>query len=116
MVDIDKQYYYLDLEEITKYIFSENDEDSSKPNEEEQIINAKDVLVQKTVYIKNNNEKYYTVKYDMVKSMLDVIYTTGAITEEGNLKYVKEIDETSIGSKLIFNTMLVNGFIKNKLS
>jgi hypothetical protein len=113
MIDIDKQYLYIDIEAITNYIFAEDKQHIV--TEEEQIINSKDALVQKTLFSKNNNEKYSNIKYDIVKSMLDVIYNSGVITEEGNIKYVKEIEDTSIGTKLILNTMLVNEFIKNKL-
>lgn len=114
MLSIDKQYYYIDLESIDEFIFGKKDGNNTP--DEEIISGAKGNIIQKTTIKRNNNdEKYINVRYDIVKSMLDVVYNSGIESEEGSIKYIQDTDEMSIGSKLVFNTLLVNEFIKNKL-
>lgn len=113
MVLIDKEYYYIDIEAINQYIFDKPD---NSENEEEEIITGpKNNIIQKTKIKRANDEKYVNVRYDIVKTMLDFMYNSGIESDEGSIKYIQDIDETSIGTKLIFNTLLVNEFIKNKL-
>jgi len=113
MVLIDKEYYYIDLEAIDEFVFKKHDD--SITYDEEVMTGPKEAVIQKTVIKRNNDEKFHNVRYDMVKTMLDMTYNSGIESEDGNIKYTQDIEETSIGSKLIFNTLLVYGFVKNKL-
>ena len=113
MVLIDKEYYYIDLDAIDEFVFKKHADSVS--NDEEIITGPKETIIQKTSIKRNNEEKFHNVRYDMVKTMLDMTYNSGIESEEGNIKYVQDIEETSLGSKLIFNTLLVYGFVKNKL-
>lgn len=112
MVEIDKQYYYIDIDSINKYIFEEQ-QDGKKY--EEVTYGPKDTVLQRILSDKPTDDKYANIRYDILKSMLDVLYNSGVESEDGNIKYLQDIEDVSIGSKLIFNTLLVKGFIKNKL-
>jgi hypothetical protein len=113
MVLIDKEYYYLDLDEIENFVFKKHD--ITTISDEEIVSGGNENTIEKRIINRNIEDKYSQVRYDMVKTMLDVTYNSGIESEEGNVKYLQDIDDTSIGSKLIFNTLLVYGFIKKKL-
>lgn len=114
MVRIDNEYFYIDLEAIDEFVFRKRDTDTK--DAEEVITGPDGSPIQKTVISRNDDEKYTHVRFDMVKTMLDVMYNSGIESEEGNIKYIQNIDEISMGSKLVFNTLLINGFVKNKLA
>jgi len=111
---IDKEYYYLDLEAIRNTVFKTGDDKLVNIIETETIRDPEGNILQSTEISKVNNEVYH-MRYDMIKAMLDYLYTSGVESEEGNVKYIQDVDTTSIGTKLIFNTLIENGFLKNKL-
>lgn len=113
MVNIDGQLYYLDINAITEFVFKKSDEEQSV--EQQLLYGNKNTLVQQTDIIKHNDDKYTQIRYDLIKNMLDVVYNSGVESEEGGITYIQSMDDNSIGSKLIFNTLLINGFVKNKL-
>jgi len=47
--------------------------------------------------------------------MLEALYNGGIETDEGNMKYLQEMDDMSIGLKLVFNSLIEKELIKNKL-
>lgn len=113
MTPIDKQLYYIDIEAIEQYIFKKHE--GEEPVECETVYGPKGTMISTTTLAKGNDERYTQIRYDMIKTMLDATYNSGVESEEGNISYVQEMENNSIGAKLIFNTLLVNGFIKNKL-
>jgi len=113
MIPIDKEFYYIDLEAIDEFVFRKRED--AITHDEEILTGPKDAIIQKTTLNRNNDEKFHNIRYDMVKTMLDVTYNSGIESQDGEIKYIQDIDDTSIGAKLIFNTLLINGFIKNKL-
>ena len=62
-----------------------------------------------------NTDKYTQVRYDLIKNMLEMAYNSGIQSTDGDITYIQNMDENSIGAKLIFNTLIVNGFVKDKL-
>lgn len=116
MIKIDNRLYYLDLNAIEEYVFKKDDAHSKPIVEEETIFDPDNHLVQKTVLKRDNHDDKFTqIRYDIVKSMLDTTYNSGVESEEGNITYISNMDENGIGAKLVFNTLLVNGFVKDKL-
>lgn len=113
MIAIDKEYYYIDINNIDNFIF--NNMNNSRKEEEEEITDGEGKLIQKTKINKTDEEKYINVRYDIIKTMLDVMYNSGIESDEGRIKYLQDVEELSIGTKLVFNTLLENNFIKNKL-
>ena len=112
MLSIDEKYYYLDLNEILDYVFTKETNEGFA--EEEIVTDGKDV-VQTTATRRNINDSRTNIRYDLVKTMLDSVYNGNFETEESNVKYIQDLDSTSIGNKLIFNTFIEYGFVKNKL-
>lgn len=112
MVQIDKQLYYIDLEAINSFVFKKQEDAES---EDVETITTSKGVIQQTTNKRDNSDKFANIRYDLVKAMLDATYNSGIESEEGNLKYLQDIEEMSLGTKLIFNTMIINGFIKNKL-
>lgn len=111
---IDKEYYYLDLEAIRNSVFKGGDDKFVNVIERETIRDTNDNVLQTTEISKVNNEVYH-MRYDMIKAMLDHLYSSGVESEDGNVKYIQDLDSSSLGTKLIFNTLIENGFLKNKL-
>lgn len=113
MVTIDKEYYYLDLDSIFEYLNKKNE--NEKNIETEDIYDAKSNLIQTNIITRDDSDKNKNIKYDIIKTMLEFLYNTGVESDNGNIKYIQEMEDTSMGSKLIFNTLITQGFIKNKL-
>lgn len=114
MIEIDEQYLYIDLEAIHEFVFKK-DEDA-RVVDAETIIDANGNVIQTTEVNKDDSEKKENVRYDMVKAMLDVLYNTGVESIEGNMGYIQDVNELSIGGKLIINTLQAHNFLKNKLN
>lgn len=112
MIQIDGQFYYIDINEIEKFIFKSPEPGFS--TEESKIVGEEDQLIQLTTNKIDNYDKGIQMRYDLIKSMLDTTYNSGIESQDGNISYVQDMDSNSIGAKLIFNTLLVNEFIKNK--
>jgi hypothetical protein len=111
MIKVDGEFYYLDMKNIEKYIFNDGVKEFSV--EQESLLDEKNAEIQKTI-VNKEDDKYSQVRYDLIKNMLDIVYNSGIQSEEGNITYAKNMDDNSIGSKLIFNTLLINEFVKNK--
>lgn len=113
MINVDGQLYYIDINTITDFIFKRSGDEFS--HEQQLLYGSKRNLVQETETIRHNDDKYSQIRYDLVKNMLDVLYNSGVESEEGGISYIQNMDDNSIGSKLVFNTLLINEFVKNKL-
>lgn len=113
MVTIDKEYYYLDLECIHDFVFK--GVNKGNVDETEEIMDGNNNLIQTTVIRNKSDAESRNIRYDMIKTMLEFMYNTGVESENGNIKYIQDMEDTSMGSKLIFNTLLNLEIIKNKL-
>ena len=113
MIAVDGDYSYIDMEAIFDFIFEKSNENPIK--DVESIMDDKKKLIQQTTIERNSEDKYANIRYDLVKEMLLNVYNSGIESEEGNIKYVQNLDEISIGSKLAYNSLSQAGFIKNKL-
>lgn len=114
MVQLDGEYPYIDMEAVFDFIFAKSSENPVK--DIESIVDNKKNVVQETTIIRNSEDKYANIRYDLIKEMLINVYNCGVESEEGSIKYVQNLDEISIGSKLAYNTLTEAGLIKNKLT
>lgn len=126
MIKIDENYYYLDIDEIVKFVFGENIKKDNKMEfvsteeifadteaKEGEDVTATSIRLTTT---EDNIENYTTVKYDMVKLMLDTLYNSGIEMEDGSTRYLQKLDELSIGNKIIVNTLMQKEFLKDILN
>lgn len=126
MIQIDEKYYYLDLDAINDWIFvNKNDVGNTEKQtilsgSEENItdegeieLNGEDT-VQVTVNETSPGDKYASVRNDIIKEMLLTLYNSGVESEEGTLTYVQKLNELSIGSKIVINSFLHKGILKDK--
>jgi hypothetical protein len=91
MIPVLNENYYIDLDEIEKYIDTVGDESLNISGMTEQRVNV--------------------IKYELIKLMLDVVFTE---TELGDEKLgFKGTNSTSIPFKLAFNTLLNKKLIKH---
>jgi hypothetical protein len=91
MIPVLNENYYIDLDEIEKYIDTVGDESLNISGMTEQRVNV--------------------IKYELIKLMLDVVFTE---TELGDEKLgFKGTNNTSIPFKLAFNTLLNKKLIKH---
>jgi hypothetical protein len=131
MIKIDDGYYYLDMDAINNWIFhnasdtgnvtsqtimtsGEVDEKEGEGNEDDEDATQNDIA-QLTIEENSPGDKYASIRNDIIKEMLLTMYNAGVETSEGNLTYIQNLDALNIGSKIIFNTFLQNGILKNKL-
>lgn len=115
MIQIDGQFYYIDLKEIEKFVFGEPAQGvSTEETKITKAIGEGELLIEKTTNTIDYNEKTIQIRYDLIKAMLDSTYNSGVESQNGDIAYIQDMETNSIGSKLIFNTLLVNEFIKNK--
>lgn len=112
MIQIDEQFYYIDLNEIEKYVFKEVTPTYSI--EETKVTGEDGIPIQVSTISADNYDKTIQMRYDMIKSMLDTLYNSGIESQEGSIAYTNTMESNSMGAKLIFNTLLVSNFIKNK--
>lgn len=127
MIKIDESYYYLDIDEIIKFVFGEN----IKKDNKMEFVSTEEIFADTNDTKKNgditptsirltttedNIENYTTVKYDMVKLMLDALYNSGIEMEDGSTSYLQKLDELSIGNKIIVNTLIQKEFLKDILN
>ena len=74
-IGTDKEYYYIDIDAINEYMFKKIECDT---DERELIMDGNKTVIQETTLKRNNgNEKYINAKSDMIKTMLDVMYSAG---------------------------------------
>lgn len=119
MIKIDETYYYLDIDEIVKFVFGENIKKDNKMEfiTTEEIFgdtqNGEEVTPTsiKLTTSEDNIENYTTVKYDLVKLMLDNLYNTGIEMDDASTRYIQKLDELSIGNKIIVNTLIQKKFL-----
>lgn len=112
MVELDGKYYYLDLDEVVKFLTEKPDKQYI---ETQEYYDENGKLTNRTVFTKDINDTMINIKYDVLKSMLEALYNGGIETDEGNMKYLQEMDDMSIGLKLVFNSLIEKELIKNKL-
>lgn len=134
MIKIDDGYYYLDMDAINNWIFhnasdtgnvtsqtimtsgdvEENEGEGNDVDGEDEEVTQNDIA-QLTIEESSPGDKYASIRNDIIKEMLLTMYNAGVETSEGNLTYIQNLDALNIGSKIIFNTFLQNGILKNKL-
>ncbi len=126
MIKIDENYYYLDIDEIVKFVFGEN----IKKDNKMEFVSTEEIFADTEVKEGNdvtptsirltttedNIENYTTVKYDMIKLMLDTLYNSGIEMEDGSTSYLQKLDDLSIGNKIIINTLMQKEFLKDFLN
>ena len=99
MFKILNEYYYLDLDELEKYVQVDSDENQEE-NEEGELI------------VKDKEAQVHLVKYDTCKMLMEVIFFDK--DDDVDEKLGNKTNELSIPFKLEFNTLL-NKKIINKL-
>lgn len=116
MIKIDNRYYYLDLEAIEAYVLKKDEKQDTNVEETHSLLDPNGKLLEKTIISRNSfDDKPMQIRYDIVKNMLDATYASGIESEDGNVSYITEMEKNSMGANLIFNTLLINGFVKDKL-
>ena len=127
MIQIDENYYYLDLDAINDWIFiNEKDTGSTDKqtvlsggeeniDEDGNIELSGDDTVQVTIQETSPGDKYASVRNDIIKEMLLTLYNAGVESEEGTLHYAQKLSELSLGSKIVINSFLEKGILKDKL-
>lgn len=124
MIKVDENYYYLNIDEIVKFIFGENIKKDNKMEfvSTEEIFSdtkqGKEVIPTsiRLTTTEDNIENYTTVKYDLIKIMLDSLYNTGVEMVDGDTRCIRKLDELSIGNKIIINTLIQKEFLVDILN
>lgn len=114
MVKVDDGYYFLDLDRINEWIqVNPND----KKSVETQTVKSENGKTQQTSIIENDDTtQQMNIRYDLVKEMLITLYNAGIESDgDGSIKYSKDFDSLSVGSKLVLNSFQNSKFLVNKL-
>lgn len=95
-----------DMDAIINFIFNDDARDSSVEITESQVADGDGKLVTegKVIHeVKSSDGNKCTIKYDMVKLFIDVI---------NNVEVDQEVMPLSLGERMILNTMVCQGMIK----
>lgn len=106
-------YHYFDLNKMSQWVV---DTTNDKPNLtiEKGLVNTGEYKV--ISEIQNTNQNGVGIRGDLVMSMLNTLYASGAkLNEENILEFITNEEELPIGPKIILNTLEKSGFMINKM-
>jgi len=96
-----------DLDAINSFIFNNNERTSDVEITETQTINPETNKLETNTRIvrevKSNDSSTSTLKYDMLKTFMDVL---------DNIEIDQDLAPLSLGEKMVLNTMVSHGLIK----
>jgi hypothetical protein len=106
-------YHYFDLNKISQWVI---DTTNDKPN----ITTSKGFTSDGHYKVINETENTSIngigIRADMIMTMLDVLYASGAKLNEDNIpEFITDEEELPVGTKIILNTLEKNGFMINKM-
>lgn len=131
LFQIEGEIYALDLNKISEFVFSSRMDKNSEmtisevyaKTDENFDENSQLKLISKEISENklNGNNGVDTIKYDLVRQLLDIIMSIGVNNKNGNM-FVEQQLETqndgtlenmSVGEMIAFNTFVNEGFLIN---
>jgi len=110
-------YYYLDLNKINDWIFNNTSDIKNIERRTNNFIKEDGTEGKETVVIENNipKEIYSSRRFELISDMFDALVVSNVDSDSDGVKYIQDIDELGITSKIILNTFMENGFLVDKL-
>jgi len=110
-------YYYLDLNKINDWIFNNTSDIKNIEKRTNKFTKEDGTEGEETVIIENNTPKeiYSSRRFELISDMFDALVVSNADSDSDGVKYIQDIDELGITSKIILNTFMENGFLVDKL-
>lgn len=112
MINIDGGYYYLDIDKINDWIFTNPND---KKTVELETITA-DIGKQTTKTEKDEKELHSGMRLDLMMSMLNMVYNAGVESGEEGITFSQKLDDLSIGSKIVINSLQAKNILVDKLN
>lgn len=117
MLEFGDSIYYIDLKAFDKAItISDGTKNKGSVDREvKQTLNDKDEIVMTEVYEKStsNNKEIDATKYDILKTFIEYIIDYRDESDD-TLGVDRALSQTSLGYKIVFNTLMIEGIIKEK--
>tara|TARA_R110000796_G_scaffold202438_5_gene318769 strand:- start:1778 stop:2092 length:315 start_codon:yes stop_codon:yes gene_type:complete len=102
MIDVLGSMYYLDLEELERFI--ELDDVVTKEKDDKQEVDS-------NVTVDDGGQRFSIIKFDIIKMMIEVVITEREEFDENLGSY--QAKKTSIPFRVAFNTLLRYNIIKS---
>lgn len=132
LFQIDGEAYALDLNKISEFVFSSHNDKNSETSisevyaktDEEIDDNSKLKLISKEISENrlNGNNGIDTIKYDLVRQLLEIVMNIGETVPKNNGMFVEQtidaqkngsFENLSVGEMIAFNTFINEGFLIN---
>lgn len=113
-------YYYLDLDKINDWIFiNKNDEPISEVvsqiNLDPEATEGDESYIHSATEV-DFNAQYSNIRYELIHNMLNNVYMNSVKSEENSgFEYIQDIEELSVATKIILNTLMDKKFLLNKM-
>jgi basic membrane lipoprotein Med (substrate-binding protein (PBP1-ABC) superfamily) len=122
MIEFGDKYYTFNLDKLDKYVCIYPKANEAKYHEEEKVIQNFDdnnVLLNssKTIIRTNRIKDVDTVKYDMIRNLIDVVLDTMMNTDGADdeaLGADNVLSKKPLAFKIAFNTLLNLGILKEE--
>ena len=117
MLEFADSIYYLDLKALDKAI-TLSDGSKNKPNVEKEIkqtLNDNNEIIMTEIFEKtsSNSKEIDGAKYDMLKTFIEYLIDYRDESDD-TLGVDRALNDTPLGYKIVFNTLLHEGIIKEK--
>lgn len=112
MFKIGTKNYYLDLDRINDWILNNPLDNKSIETNTSYDHKGDMVNIVKTEF--ENSSQQAAMRENLITDMLQTLYNSGAESDAESIKYIQQLENLSIGHKIIFNTFIENEFIINK--
>jgi hypothetical protein len=106
-------YHYFDLNKISQWVI---DTTNDKPNVTIESGMTEGGEFELLGQVETTNQNGIGVRGNLIMEMLHTLYDSGAKLNENNvLEFITDEEDLPIGTKIILNTLEVNGFMFNKM-
>jgi len=117
MINFGDSIYYLDLKAFEKAItlVDTKTENSSTDVETKQIYDGQNTLITTEVFTRkpSKGKEIDATKYDLFRTFIEYIIDSEEVDDD-SLGQERALKQTSLGYKIVFNTLYKEGIIKEK--
>jgi len=106
-------YHYFDLNKISQWVADTTNDKQNITIESGLTTSGEYKLISE---VKTTSQSGVGIRADMIMTMLDILYASGAkINEENIPEFITDEEDLPVGTKIILNTLEKSGFMINKM-
>jgi len=118
MIEIESgHYYYFDLNKINDWIFNNQSDINFIETKEYTYTKENGGIGTEISHNENNTSKqmYSNTRFELLTDMLNSLFTLTSESDNNGVKFIQNTEDLGIGNKIIFNTLIENEFVVDKL-